>query len=363
MSVPGQCTVLHIFSRKVLLAGMFLAGFSIGLQTNVYAVQSPSVTAPDLVSPATASWSKSNSQTFLWSGVEDADAYALRYIKATSCTDESFVAPEVTTVATIEPTKIVDALSDGTWCWQARALNHTDNGMEVSPWSQTFSLTVDTIAPVVTVNEPHVAPEFKGTVDSTGLVLSALINGNIRTDIPVILSPTPNEAGTYNWRISIPELEVGAHMLGLRAVDQAGNEFTGYANFQLASPIRQPAGINPALTESATLPLVETGPLVFIAAPISPAITEPNSIVPYTTAQTASQLMTPAQIANPEETVKAASVSDGALQASSDGWKFFGIAWYWWAAATAGIIFLIWCVKSLVAPVQSSGLNEPRTVY
>ena len=364
MSVQGQRTILYRFSRESFVIAIFLAGLSVILQTTTtYAQQPASLVAPNLVAPANASWARSSSQTFTWNVVENADSYAIRLSKNTSCTEEAFVTPETQTHVTIEPVKLVDDLSDGVWCWQVQAVNLTASGVERGPWSQIFSVSIDTEAPAVTVSEPHVAPGFNGTVNSTGLALSVLINGAVRSDIPVTLSQTPNEHGTYNWHITIPELEAGTHMLGLRAVDQAGNESIGYADFHLVAPIKPQSGINPALTEAATLPLVETGPLVFIAPPIPVAITEPNNILPYTTARTASQLITPAQIAKPEEAVKAASVSDGAVQASGEGWKLFGVAWYWWLVALVAMCVAAWRIKSLFVVSQPSGLNEPRTVY
>lgn len=363
MSVPGQRTILYLFSRGSLRAVILLVGLTIGLHVATVQAEEPSpLSSPVLTAPATGLWSKSNSQTFTWNPVETADAYILRYVKAPTCNEASFTVPEITTTTTLEPTRSIEALGDGTWCWQVQAIQHENNETKLSPWSQVWTVSIDTIAPVVTVAEPHTGPEFKGTVTTPGVTLSVLINGNLRSDIPVTLSPTPNEAGTYNWQLSIPELEAGSYILGVRAVDAAGNEMVGYADFQLASAIKK-HGINPAFTEAATLPLVEMGPLVFVAPPLPAALAEPSSVMPYTTAQTASRLITPAQIAKPEETVKTANVSDGAIQASGEGWKFFGITWYWWAAAVFGLSLLVWRIKSLIVPASASSLNEPRTVY
>lgn len=363
MSVLGQRTILYLFSRGSLRAAILLVGLTIGLHiTTVQAEEPPALLSPILTAPATGSWSKSSSQSFTWNPVETADAYTLRYVKAPTCSEESFIAPETTTTTVIEPTKSIEGLGDGMWCWQVRAVQHENNETKLSPWSQVWSVSVDTVAPVVTVAEPHTGPEFKGIVTTSDVTLSVLINGNVRSDIPVTLSSTPNEVGTYNWHLSIPELETGSYILGVKAVDAAGNEMVGYADFQVASASKK-HGINPAFTEAATLPLVEMGPLVFIAPPLPTALAEPTSVVPYTTAQTASRLITPAQIAKPEETVKTANVSDGAIQASGEGWKVFGIAWYWWAAGIFGLSLLVWRIRSLIVSTSASSLNEPRTVY
>lgn len=362
MDVRGQSTIQGRFFKRWMQLSFLLIGLILTFHASIAQAESPELVAPVIATPAHDAWSKVNSQSFTWTPVEHASSYNFRYIKSSSCTEEALASSEAVVVSTIMTTKTIDNMGDGMWCWQAQAVAAQGGHVDVGPWSRLATFTIDTQAPVVTVGEPQTAPRFSGTTDNPNNILSVLINGTPYPDIAVTVSQSPNEHGTYNWQLTIPALEAGSHMLGVRAVDRAGNETIGYADFQLVTALN-PQGVSSTYTNVAPLPLVEAGPLVFIAPPISPAIVEPNKEVAYVTAQTTSQLITPAQIASPEETVEAATLSDSAVQTSSEGWKLFGITWYWWLAIVIAVTIAVWRLKSIVTQPQTSSLNEPRTVY
>lgn len=319
--------------------------------------------APVLQKPDNAGWSKTPSVVFEWDEVEDADSYELRYIQQNECTEENLAKPGTFLETSDEATVTINALGDGNWCWQVRAVKDATPEAIKGQWSEIRSLSVDTIAPIITLTQPVKQPDFAGTINTPTATLTAMLDNEQYDDITAVIAPEVNEVGTYNWTVSLANLPEGDHVLVIKAVDPAGNEtLTQEVAFTVPPP-----KLDPSLTQGGTLPLIQTGPLVFNAAPPPPIEQPENTLPAYIPLETASddtsELITPAQLAS---VAPAAKTLDAAapLQASEEGWLLIGVAWYWWVAVAAIITGIWWTISRVRARSGfSSGLNPESQLY
>jgi hypothetical protein len=355
-SLP-QLAVARTF---VILMGFLLAQLSIALSTAQVTAADPILTPsqPALTSPTKASWSKSSSVDFSWDAVDGATKYQLRYGKSTTCasdpndsdpTHAGQFAGDAMILETTDVHQVVDGLADGQWCWQVRAVKNVVLGTDTySDWSDIWSVKVDTVVPVVTLDKTSVSPNFKGTIDDLTAVLTAIIDGTAHPEITITVSDQTNDQNTYDWTLKLPDnLSAGDHTLKIKAVDAAGNEAITFGQTFTVKEliVTQSRGVDPNITQAATLPLVPAGPLVFVApvpAPVQTSVVSEGDIAPIPSASIPTEQ--PAQKA-----VLAAEVSpklnghtnQAAVEATGQGWALFGVTWYWWVLG-GGIAALGW---------------------
>jgi hypothetical protein len=313
---------------------------------------------PVLDAPADNGWSKSASVDFHWNAVDGATKYEFRYGKNTTCainpddTDPTHAGQFAGDAATLETTdlsKTLDTLSDGRWCWQVRAVKNVILGADIySDWSAIWSVKVDTAAPVVTLDKTSVSPSFKGTVDDKDATMIAFIDGAARPDIVINVTTQQNDDNTYDWSLKLPDgISMGDHVLRVKATDAAGNDAVTSTQTFTIKPltVTQSNGLDPTITQAATLPLVPTGPLVFVApipTSVQTSAINQDSVTPIPQASIPSEQ--PA-----EKAVLAAEVApklnghttQAPVEATGQGWVLFGVTWYWWVLG-GGIGALGW---------------------
>lgn len=318
---------------------------------------------PVLITPAKDSWSKSTSNDFAWNAVDGTTKYEVRYGNNASCATDpadtdpthagQFAGANAFVVETTDTHKTIDGLIDGQWCWQVRAVKTVLHAADIkSEWSDIWNVKTDTSVPVLTIGSGSSPLNFKGTVSGLGATLVVVIDGADRLDIPVIVATSPNTLGTYDWELTLPEgLEAGDHKLQVRATDAAGNTaITAEQAFTAKElVVTEPEGIDPNITQTATLPLVPVGPLIFVAptpAPIESSPAADTTIVPVADDSVSrSELPEAVLAASLSPTLNGHSPTQAPVQATGQGWALFGVTWYWWLLGT-GVATVGW---SLVA--------------
>lgn len=333
----------------LLVATCLVASAATPLKSTATPLDPPS-RVPVLSSPEDSSWTKSSDVTLEWLAVAGAVGYELRYAQMDDCmtlqyadldmVDERFVATDKMAIAASEePTVILADLGEGAWCWQVRSIVPVGG---YSAWSEPRKVNVDTILPIVMVNQPFVQGRLAGTVDQKTTKLELTLDGEAKSDMAVKVEASPNSKGTYDWTLTLPKLSNGDHTYTLRAVDAAGNEkTTALTNFTVEAPISDKPTLVTS-TQPEMLPLVPMGPLVFIASPVREEPTDLETIAPIidTTRRGTMAVAAPARI---EHLARSdVSVSNHPVQATEKGWLLFGIAWYWWVLGIGLSVTGLW---------------------
>lgn len=347
-------------SRSMMLASVVIVQLSLILLTSssTWADPLPVLDKPVLATPSKGDWSKATSVNFNWNAVDGATKYEIRYGNNATCaidpedTDPmhagQFAATDAMVVESIEPYKDIGGLADGQWCWQVRAIKVVLQGTDIkSDWSEVWSVRTDTHDPLIKIDEDSASPHFKGTVDGLGVTLVAIIDDMSRPDIAITLDPNPDVSGKHEWKLVLPsDLEVGSHELKVRATDAAGNiGVTDEKAFTVkALKVVESEGVDATITQIATLPLVPTGPLVFVAPTPAPVELSPEAetIIPVTSSGQVAARQSPEAVLAAEISPKLNGyTAQVPVQATNEGWSVFGIAWYWWLLG-AGLAALGW---------------------
>ncbi len=315
---------------------------------------------PTLVAPETARWSKSTSVDFSWSPIEGATKYELRYGNNVTCAvdsedhDPSHAGQFAGVAFSVDVTDahhVLDGLADGQWCWQVRAVKSVLHAADIkSDWSEIRSIKTDTITPVVMLDMNSISPEFKGTADASDLTLVAVVDGTPHPEITITLASSPNTFGSYDWQFKVPgSMDSGSHVLHVKATDMAGNSAVT-ADKAFVVPelvVAEPDGVDPTITQTATLPLVAAGPLIFVAPTPAPIESSPVAEAHITPVQGES-----VPVQEVPEAVLASSLppklnghiaTQMPVQATGQGWALFGVTWYWWLLG-GGAVALGWGV-------------------
>ena len=186
------------------------------------------VTAPDvpsLVYPADGAYLSQNLFTFDWEDSTDPSgvAYDIQVD-----TDDGFAAPLIIDDrSTRSEYAVSTALADDTYYWRVRAV---DGALNASGWTATWSFTVDTVAPSITVvalsPDPtsDSTPTLTGTADGTG---SPVASVQYRLDdgpwsAAQAVDGVFDEA-SEEYTFTTPALDDGSHTVQVRATDAAGN--------------------------------------------------------------------------------------------------------------------------------------------
>lgn len=180
--------------------------------------------------------------------------------------------------------------------------------------NKSITVTVDTVGPTVAIDPiANDAAKVTGTIDADAVDLAVTINGQ-----PLVATRTGE-----TWSATIPAgLNAGSYTIVASAKDAAGNP-------------------NP-VTLNSTKTLVVTPPtsLTVIDNVILPTIDAPL-LVTRSNSNNRTSLVVPGTVIEPRldtavlgtQTDKTADKTAGtdivAVAASPEGWKFFGIAWYW----------------------------------
>lgn len=161
------------------------------------------------------------------------------------------------------------------------------------------------------------------------------------------LAPVTPDQGV--WTVTTDELISGSYTVSAKSTDGAGN--TGGAT--LAPSLVVPTVSGPSLTTStSTLPQLAVAPSP-LGIQGSASTTGIQPVVDSSDTQsTADQ---DSQVLGAKTTTLPGSDKVAAIAPSGEGWKIFGIAWYWWLVVLAGIAGIWW----LTAGLRHRGAKSP----
>ena len=160
-----------------------------------------------------------------WDAATDAGSGIGRYELAIGTTSGGAEIQSYTTVGTGTSATISSLhLVDGLYYMSVRAV---DRALNVGPVATT-SVTVDTVAPSVIINNPLTGTTISGTVaivftvaDATGLSQVSYILDGVTQSTDIF--------GPYAWLLDTTVVSEGSHVLTLQAQDRAGNSTTSAA--------------------------------------------------------------------------------------------------------------------------------------
>lgn len=189
---------------------------------------------PTLSTPASGSSVKPARLILDWSDSVDAEGstpvkyyYQSSYNSAVG-SNNALSSPLYTSEALTDSQIDASGTADNTYYWQVKACDSLDN---CSDWSGPWSVTVDSVAPTVTVNNfvtNDSTPKLTGTVDDNSATISVKINGNT-------FSATNKGDGT--WELAdntiTPALSDGTYNVEASATDTAGNTGVDSTNNEL----------------------------------------------------------------------------------------------------------------------------------
>jgi|GEM_PF-2446928 len=242
----------------------------------------------------------------------------------------------------------------------------------------TYTFTIQTIAPIVTLDEYKSGEhELKGTINSKDASFRIVNNGKpVEADVKI--DADANKNGMYTWTFTIPQSISGEGELGVSAsfnggvysepktatyafegnennADNATNEkrdqeqptaVTVVSGDSEGTDERDLTALTRALSQPFALPSNQNSNLV--AASIFDGTTD----LPQ---NDGSEDVLGAQSgANEGDTSSAATpITNVAATPSSSGWQIFGIAWYWWLTVVALLGAALWW-----ALARNRGTNE-----
>jgi len=232
-----------------------------------------------------------------------------------------------------------DGLLEGDWYWRIRAHDKAGN---VSDWSDIWKFTVDASAPTITMQQMNtVTPSvdedifLSGTVtDPSGVKRLVLYYGDTSVDITGSIQSDGSWSHTIAGGFSVK----GVYQVRAEATDNLDTTTSPEVSAANAISVEVAAFIPPA---SGTISPGITSSL----SERFPAISSPRPITVQTPTVVDEEKQKDTGVLG-SETTKEVDLSDiaksPAIAASENGWRFFGIAWYWWLVGAAAIGSAAW---------------------
>jgi hypothetical protein len=228
------------------------------------------------------------------------------------------------------PTIHSTGAGDGTWYWQVRSIDAAGNK---SAWSQVWNVTLNTavVTPPVTA-KPIVSidPDLSGRT-VTGLVSVNSADFTVTID-GVVRSVTVTIGGAvgdkFAWSFDLPENVTSGAAHDVKVVATKDGQSSDEANETFFIPVT-PGGGTTSTDTSGIDPLLEqlrTALAQPFVIPNTFAIITPSVADGQTNNGDAAVLGT--QTAKDPATDQNAKTV--AVAATENGWKLFGILWYWW---------------------------------
>lgn len=260
------------------------------------------------------------------------------------------------------PTIHSSGAPDGKWYWQVRAIDAAGNK---SDWSQVWNVILDTTSPTLQVTTPEENSVFGGDdkIIVTSYMEDAWGLGNYFIDINsvelAILNTTTEEikelpeadvsetvdpesaALTVIAIFSAKDFTDGEYVITVRVTDKASNVTEENRTIFIQHPTVVPGGQGGGINTGSD---TETDTLTQLAE----RLTQPFSL-PHSFANSSGGSETNQQVLGLEND-DTADVAGGeqiaAAAPSTEGWKLFGVAWYWWLllAAVLGVA-TAWIVR------------------
>lgn len=194
----------------------------------------------------------------------------------------------------------------------------------------TYSVnSIDDVAPVVTVDEPVVRNSngsytITGTTsDPTDKVMVAINSG---TAMPADVTGT-------TWSLTTAVLPYGDYDVTVTSTDTAGN-------VGVLSPVYQFSYVDDRIINNQVDALIEG---------IAPGVTIGGTGASTQTlfGNDTDTVATDTPLVLGAQTSKQPAAATPALEATEDGWKIFGLAWYWWLLILAALAAIWWMIAGL----------------
>ena len=215
-----------------------------------FTVDTAALAAPALTAPANGAITNDSTPTCDWESVSGAASYTLQY-----ATDSGFTQNLTTGSSTASDYTPTTTLADGTWYWRVQTVDAVGN---TGSWSSTWSFTIDTATPTVTIS-----PSLGATQTATGWTLTTTnsrieISGSVRdaTSVTVKIDDKVATVVDDSFRKTVDLMVLGTNTFTIAVTDAAGNTTT-----RTLSVIR--AGVEPP---PVTEPAISSEQAVFIGA-------------------------------------------------------------------------------------------------
>lgn len=318
--------------------------------TYMYDSKAPTVPAngqPNgvIIKIANLTWDASTDET------DGGVSYDIRVAQNPDLDDDGALSdPSVRAAETAETSIAFGDLAEGEWYWQVRARDSVGNA---SAWSSLWQMTVDTSAPTVTIQKlntttPSVDEDIflSGTAtDKSGIKDQkiTLYYAGTSVDVPV------QDDGTWTHTITGGFSVKGTYLIRAEATDIHDTTTSPEASEAGAISVEVAAFIPPqtgTISPDVTSRLSER----------FPTITVPRTVtVPTPTVVDEGQEEDAGVLGS--ETTKEADLGDTAknpaIAVSENGWRFFGIAWYWWVIGMAAIGSAAWWMIASRRPSET----------
>jgi predicted phage tail protein len=190
-----------------------------------FTVDTTAPLAPTLLSPGSGARTNDNTPSLDWSDVTDPSgvSYSLQVDN-----NSDFGSPEVNVSGLAVSGYTTATLAEGTYCWRVKAIDGVANE---SPWSESWSFTVDTTAPLaptllspgsgVRTNDNTPSLDWSDVTDPSGVSYSLQIDDNGDFSSPTI---SKEELAQSTYTIAEGEaLSKGTYYWRVKAVDGVGN--------------------------------------------------------------------------------------------------------------------------------------------
>jgi hypothetical protein len=247
-----------------------------------------------------------------------------------------------------DPTLHSTGASDGIWYWQVRAVDGAGNR---SLWSEVWNVTLNTapspVAPTVIIDDGTAGRMITGTVSDPAAVFEVKIDGEVRSDMIVVIGE--KEGDMYTWKVSLPNdipegtlfevaikvtkdgqtsAEVTKTFIVTRAIGGGATiAGDGFLLEQFVANLQQPFALPGSFSESVTSGAISTTDALDV---------------------------TDIPVAGMQEPLTNNTGDDTlAIAPSNEGWKIFGTALYWWLLLIGSLGMISW--RMAVALKRRSG--------
>jgi len=222
------------------------------LAAKVYYTPNTAPTVPVLTAPTDGTLTNDNTPYLKWNASTDTEGNSLNYgFEISTASDFSSTALTGGTAGTAFQVADANALLDGTYYWRIRA----NDGFVSSEWSNVWSFTIDTIAPVITILSDNPATITYGDTYTDGGA-TALDNGvdDLTSSILATSDVDNMAAGNYTVSYDVTDAAGNAAITVTRDVVVAKKKIKVTAN----NVSKFVGSVDPALTYSYTGTLVGT---------------------------------------------------------------------------------------------------------
>ncbi len=281
---------------------------------------------------------KSYEVTAGWDGVNDAVSYEYKYwnnISSSAYNTESS-AYIVNNGNNLMRSGVFNQ-GEGTHHIQVRAFDAAGNP---SSWSSTFTVTYDITPPVLTIDpiadSSDKTPTITGTTNEIDQPVIVTVEG-------VDYVATVNSNGTWYTNVS-KALVPGTYTISVKSTDSAGNSATSGATLIVTEAT---AGEDNIATPTLSIPLAEELPVSIVGGITTVASGTPNSvstIIQNTNDGAVTEDVLGAQTKNSD--TKTAAETTAVIAPTTEGWKIFGLLWYWWILILALIGSAWWLIAA-----------------